>query len=97
MNNKLPECFSFTQSVLPTVAAALWNMKFFVSHACHKARFAECSLQYCLINQLNSEKCLALLTDKVRINSFHSYKVFTKIASSILCNSPVIILITEFI
>ena len=33
-----------------------------------KHKFAECSLQYCLINQLNSENCFALLTDKVSMN-----------------------------
>ena len=43
-----------------------------------KHKFAECSLQYCLINQLNSENGLALLTDKVSRNSFYSFKVFIK-------------------
>ena len=43
-----------------------------------KHKFAECSLQYCLINQLNSENCFALLTDKVNLNSFYSFKVFVK-------------------
>ena len=56
--------------------------------SCHapalKHTFAECSLQYCLINQLNSENCFALLTDKVSTNSFHSFKVFIKTESSIL-------------
>ena len=43
-----------------------------------KHKFAECSFQYCLINQLNLENCFALLTDKVSMNSFYSFKVFVK-------------------
>ena len=45
-----------------------------------KPKFAECSLQYWLINQLNSENCytLTLLTDKVNLNSFYSFKVFVR-------------------
>ena len=43
-----------------------------------KYKFAECSLQYCLINQLNSDNCFALLTYKVSTNSFYSFKVFIK-------------------
>ena len=46
-----------------------------------KQKFAECSLQYCLINQLNSENCFALLTDEVSTNSFYSFKVFIKVES----------------
>ena len=41
-----------------------------------KHKFAECSLQYCLINQLNSEICFALSTDEVSTNTFYSFKVF---------------------
>ena len=44
-----------------------------------KHKFAECSLQYCLINQLYSKNCFALLTDKVSTNSFYSFEVFNKI------------------
>ena len=43
-----------------------------------KHKFAERSLQYCLINQLSSENCFALLTDKVSTNKFYSFKVFIK-------------------
>ena len=78
MNNKLPEYFSFMKPVLPTATERykIRNPSFHTPAIKHK--FAECSLQYCLINQLNSENCFALLTDKVSMNSFYSYKVFVK-------------------
>ena len=78
MNNKLPEYFSFMKPVLPTATERyeIRNPSFHTPAIKHK--FAECSLQYCLINQLNSENCFALLTDKVSMNSFYSFKVFVK-------------------
>ena len=78
MNNKLPEYFSFMKPVLPvaTERYEIQNPSFHAPAIKHK--FAECSLQCCLINQLNSENCFALLTDKVRTNSFYSFKVFIK-------------------
>ena len=78
MNNKLPEYFSFMKPVLPTATERyeIQNPSFHTPAIKHK--FAECSLQYCLINQLNSENCFALLTDKVSMNSFYSFKVFVK-------------------
>ena len=78
MNNKLPAYFSFMKPVLPTVTERyeIRNPSFHTPAIKHK--FAECSLQYCLINQLNSENCFALLTDKVNLNSFYSFKVFVK-------------------
>ena len=78
MNNKLPEHFSFMKPVLPAVTERyeIRNLSFHVPAIKHK--FAECSLQHCLINQLNSENCFALLTDKVSTNSFYSFKVFIK-------------------
>ena len=76
MNNKLPAFFSFMKPVLPTATERyeIRNPSFHTLAIKHK--FAECSLQYCLINQLNSENCFALLTDKVSMNSFYSFKVF---------------------
>ena len=70
MNNKLPEHFSFMKPVLPAVTEhyEIRNPLFHAPAIKHK--FTECSLQYCLINQLNSENCFALLTDKVSTNSF---------------------------
>ena len=61
MNNKLPEYFSFMKPVLPTATERyeIRNPSFHTPAIKHK--FAECSLQYCLINQLNSENCSALL------------------------------------
>ena len=79
MNNKLPEHFSFMKPVLPDVTKRYEVL----NPSCHapaiKHKFAECSLQYFLIiNQLNSENCFALLTEKVSTNSFYSFKVFIK-------------------
>ena len=78
MNNKLPEHFSFMKPILPAVTERyeIRNPSFHAPAIKHK--FAECSLQYCLINQLNSENCFALLTNKVSTNSFYSFKVFIK-------------------
>ena len=75
MDNKLPEYFSFVKPVLPTATERyeIRNPSFHTRAIKHK--FAECSLQYCLINQLNSESCFALLTDKVSMNSFYSFKL----------------------
>ena len=78
MNNKLPEYFSFMKPVLP-VATERYEIRNPSFHApAIKHKFAECSLQYCLINQLNSENCFALLTNKVSKSSFYSFKVFIK-------------------
>ena len=76
MNNKLPENISFLKPVLPTATECyeIRNPSFHTPAMKHK--FAECSSQYCLINQLHSENCFALLTDKVSMNSFYSFKVF---------------------
>ena len=78
MNNKLPEYFSFMKPVLPaaTERYEIRNPSFHAPAIKHK--FAECSLQYCLINQLNSENCFTLLTNKVSTSSFYSFKVFIK-------------------
>ena len=78
MNNKLPEYFSFMKPVLP-VATERYEIRNPSFHApAIKHKFAECSLQYCLINQLNSESCFTLLTNKVSTSSFYSFKVFIK-------------------
>ena len=78
MNNKLPEYFSFMKLVLP-VATEPYEIRNPSFHApATKHKFSECSLQYCLINQLNSENCFALLTNKVSTSSFYSFKVFIK-------------------
>ena len=76
--NHIPEYFSFMKPVLPvaTDRYEIRNPSFHASALKHK--FAECSVQYCQINQLNSESCFALLTDKVNTNSFYSFKVFIK-------------------
>ena len=78
MNNKLPEYFSFMKPVL-LVATERYEIRNPSFHApAIKHKFAECSLQYCLKNQLNSDNCFALLADKVSTNSFYSFNVFIK-------------------
>ena len=64
--------------VLPVVTERyeIRNPLFHAPATKHKS--AEYSLQYCLINHLNSENCFALLTDKVSTNLFYSFKVFIK-------------------
>ena len=72
--------------VLPTATERyeIRNPSFHTSVIKHK--FAECSLQYCLINQLNSENCFALLTDKVSITRFIALKFLLKVEFSIITN-----------
>ena len=41
-------------------------------------KFAENSLRYCLIKQLNMEKCSVLTTSKVHTHSFPGYKTYLK-------------------
>ena len=43
-----------------------------------KHKFAEHSLRYCLIKQLNREKCSILITSKVHTHSFQGYKGYLK-------------------
>ena len=79
MNNKLPECFTSMKPVMSAVTERyeIRNPSLHIPTIKHE--FAECSLHYCLIKQLNSENCPTLLTDKVNMNSFYSFKVFIKI------------------
>ena len=76
MNTNLPACFSFVNLVWPVVTERyeIRNPSFQTPAINHK--FAECSLHYYLINQLNSEMYFVLLTDKVNLNQFYSFKVF---------------------
>ena len=74
--NKLPEYFSFMKPVLP-IATERYEMRNPSFHKpAIKHKFAERSIQYCMINQLNSENCFALLTDKVSMNSFCIFNFF---------------------
>ena len=43
-----------------------------------KHKFAEHSLRYCLIKQLNRENCSILITRKVHTHSFQDYKTYLK-------------------
>ena len=78
MNTKLPEYFSFVKPVLPTATERYEIRDPSFQTPAIKHKFAECSLQYCLINQLNSENCFAMLTDKVSMNSFYSFNFLVK-------------------
>ena len=50
-----------------------------------------CPIGRSCVNQLNSENCFALLTDKVSTNSFYSFKVFIKNRILNSCQKPIII------
>ena len=78
MNNKLPDCFTSMKPVMPAVTERydIRNPSFHTLTI--KDKFAECSIHYCLVKQLNSENCLTLLTYKVNMNLFYSFKVFIK-------------------
>ena len=43
-----------------------------------KHKFAESSLQYCLIKLINEQNCFNEMTDKVQRTSIYSFKVFLK-------------------
>ena len=43
-----------------------------------QTKFAENLLRYCLIMQLNMEKCSVLITSKVHTHSFLGYKTYLK-------------------
>ena len=78
MNNKLPDCFTSKKPVMPIVTELykIRNPSFHTPTIKHK--FADCSLHYCLVQKLNSENCLTLLTNTVNMNSLYSFKVFIK-------------------
>ena len=78
MNNKLPECFSTIKPKLPEIIEhyEIRNPVFHLPAIKHK--FAENLLQYCLIKQINEEHCFSMMSDKVQMTSFYSFKVFLK-------------------
>ena len=78
MNNKLPECFLTMKPKLPVIIQhyEIRNPVFHLPAIKHK--FAENLLQYCLIKQINKERCFSMMSDKVQRTSLYSFKVFIK-------------------
>ena len=78
MNNKLPKCFSTIKPNLPVITEhyEIRNPVFHLPAIKHK--FAESSLQYCLIKLINEQNCFNEMTDKVQRTSIYSFKVFLK-------------------
>ena len=78
INNKLPACFSTLKPRLPEIVEhyEIRNPVFHLPAIKHK--FAENSLQYCLIKLINEEHSFSMMSDKVERTSFYSFKVFIK-------------------
>ena len=78
MNNQLPEYFIDWKPELPRVCTR-YDIRSPVFHLpLIRHKFAENSLRYCLIKQLNMEKCSVLITIKVHTHSFPGYKTYLK-------------------
>ena len=78
MNDQLPIYFVDWKSVLPRVCTRyeIRSPTFPLQLIRHK--FAENSLRYCLIKQLNIEKCSFMITAKVHTHSYQGYKIYLK-------------------
>ena len=78
MNNQLSTYFVEWRPELPRVCTR-YEIRSPVFHLpAIKHKFAEHSLRYCLIKQLNREKCSILITSKVHTHSFQGYKTYLK-------------------
>ena len=78
MNNQLPEYFVDWKPELPRVCTR-YEIRSPVFHMpLIRHKFAENLLRYCLIMQLNMEKCSVLITSKVHTHSFLGYKTYLK-------------------
>ena len=78
MNDQLPIYFVDWKPVLPRVCTRyeIRSPAFHLPLIRHK--FTENSLRYCLIKQLNREKCSILITAKVHTHSYQGYKIYLK-------------------
>ena len=76
MNNKLPKCFSKIKPKLPEITEhyEIRNPVFHLPAIKHK--FAESSLQYCLIELINEQNCFNEMTDKVQRTSIYCLMFF---------------------
>ena len=78
MNNKLPNCFSSYKPVLPVVNEG-YEIRNPVYHLpVINYKFAEQSLKYCLIRQLNMDQSSNIIADKALRVLFYSFKVYLK-------------------
>ena len=84
MNNKLPNCFSSYKPVLPVVNERyeILNPGFHLPVINYK--FAEQSLKYCLIRQLNKDQSSNIIADKALWVSFYSFKVLVYLKNRIV-------------
>ena len=75
MNNQLPIYFSVMKSVLPQICSRyeVRNPVFHLPDIRHS--FAEQSIRYCLIKQLNTENGSTITTGMVHTSSFPSYNI----------------------
>ena len=78
MNNQLPACFSTLKPRLSEIVEhyEIRNPVFHLPAIKHK--FAENSLQYCLIKLINEEHSFSMMSDMMERTSFYSFKVFIK-------------------
>ena len=78
MNNQLPIYFSVMKPVLPQICSRyeVRNPVFHLPDIRHS--FAEQSIRYCLIKQLNAENGSTITTGMVHTSSFPSYKYHIK-------------------
>ena len=78
MNNKLPKCFSTIKPNLPVITEHYEIRNPVFHHPAIKHKFAESSLQYCLIKLINEQNCFNEMTDKMQRTSIYSFKFFLK-------------------
>ena len=96
MNDQLPIYFVDWKPVLPRVCTRyeIRSPTFHLPLIRHK--FAENTLRYCLIKQLNREKCSFLITAKVHTHSYQGYKIYLNIMLLIIIMLIVIFLNAMF-
>ena len=78
MNIKLPACVSTLKLRLPEIVEHYEIRKPVFHLPPIKCKFAENSLQYCLIKLINEEHSFSMMSDKVERASLYSFKVFIK-------------------
>ena len=78
MNGMLPPYFNFMIPELPNTCNRYQLRKPLFRLPLIKHKFAEQSLHYCLIKQLNRENGCILITSKVHTHSFYGFKNYIK-------------------
>ena len=74
----LPSYFNFMIPELPNTCSPYELRKPLFRLPLLKHKFAEQSLHYCLIKQLNRENGCMLTTSKVHTHTFYGFKIFIK-------------------